>query len=580
MNSLFFKSFIFSAMIMLGVSSLSGQTVTNNGIKYELDKTKMTASASYATTDLTDAIIESAVAYEGSEYKVTALAERAFFGCRCLKSVSIPASVETIGTFAFLGCDELNKVEIPSLESWLNIKFADAFSNPVFYAKQLYIDGNVLENLVLPEGLTEVADYVFEGFPIKSVDFPSSVVSVGSHSFYQCEQLEKVVTGSSMTTIGIQAFDGCTGLKSLELSPSVTTINGYAFNDCKNLNKVTVGSGVKTVGTDAFAGCDALAEVEIKDLSSWCKIDFAGESANPLIKAHIITLNGNPLKELNIPDDIKEIKPSTFAGCTTIETISGGKNVVKIGEKAFNECKSIKKVNIEGPVTSIGEYAFESCVQLEECPLPVTLTDLGNYAFYGTSLEEVTLPKGVTKLTNGVFGECEKLKTVKFNEGLTSIDFGCFYGCVSLSEAVLPSSLQKIGKSVFYGCSSLGLVKLGNSLESIATFAFSSCPALKYIFVEAIEPPVTPENAFSSYEASLFVPEAAISVYKADDVWGKFKTIESIESGVRDINKDENVDSYNKVEYYSIDGRRLTSPKPGTPVIRRHGNQTDKIIVR
>lgn len=536
-----------SALVLTGIG-LDAKTVELNGIKYELDAAAGTATASYADAGLVHAVIEPVVSSDGADYTVVGVADRGFYGCRGLQTVSLPATVGSIGSFAFMACSELERVDIPTLADWLEISFSDGFANPLVYAHNLYVAGELLEQLELPAGLERVPDHAFLGSSIVSVTFPATVTEIGMLSFYQCESLRAFEGGASLTVVGTQAFDGCTALETVVLAPAVETVRNYAFNDCSALTTVTFGPGVSAVGTDAFAGCSSLRAVDVEDVATWCRIDFANEAANPLVQAGNLLIGGVPPVNLVIPESITEIKSSRFAGCKSIETVS-----------------------FEGDVTAIGDQAFEGCGALRECTLPASLTTIGSYAFYGTAITEAAVPEGVTSLPDGVFGECESLAAVMLPDGLQSIGFGCFYGCTELKGIDLPDTVKKIGKSAFNGCTSLVTVKLGKGLESISAFAFGSCKFLTDIYVAATEPPVSPESVFTTYTATLHVPQGCVDAYAADTTWGLFTDIRPYDSGVALTVSDT---ATSDITVCTLDGRIIYSgpaamfaPTPGTYVV-------------
>lgn len=537
------KFFALSAL-MLTYIGIDAKTVELNGIKYDLDAGARTAVASYADASLTHAVIEPVVSSDGVEYTVTSLADRGFYGCRGLQSVSLPATVTSIGSFAFMACTELTRVDIPTLADWLEINFSDGFSNPLVYAGNLYVGGELLQNLVLPDGLERVPDHAFLGSSIVSAAFPASLTEIGMLAFYQCESLRAFEAGPALAIIGTQAFDGCTALESIVLGPAVETVRNYAFNDCAALTDVTFGPSVATVGSNAFANCGSLHTVNVADVATWCRIDFADEGANPLGRAGQLLIGGRPLVNIVIPEGITEIKNSRFAGC-----------------------KSLESVSFDGDVTTIGDNAFEGCGALRECALPTSLTSVGSYAFYGTAITEAVVPEGVTVLPEGVFGECESLASVSLPEGLQSVGFGCFYECTALKEIELPATVQKIGKSAFNGCSALAKVTLGNDLESISAFAFGSCTALTDIYVAASEPPVAPESAFANYTATLHVPQNSVAAYTADSTWGRFTDICPYGSGISLPVQDPS-DAY--ITVTTLDGR-IIYHGPASSFTPNHG---------
>jgi hypothetical protein len=175
-----------------------------------------------------------------------------------------------------------------------------------------------------------------------------SVTSIGYEAFSGCTGLTSVTIPNSVTSIGTDAFEGCTGLTSVTIGNSVTTIGDYAFSGCRGLTSVTIGNSVKSIGTDAFGGCRSLTEVHISDLEAYCKISYGSNYnpmgaevpfSQPLVYARHLYLNGQEVKDLVIPD-----------------------GVVSIGNYAFCCCRNLTSVTIPNSVTSIGEGAFGDCI--------------------------------------------------------------------------------------------------------------------------------------------------------------------------------------------------------------------------
>ncbi len=94
-----------------------------------------------------------------------------------------------------------------------------------------------------------------------TVTIPDSVTSIGNQAFLGCTGLTSVTIGNSVTSIGYYAFQGCTGLTTVTIPNSVTSIGNYAFYGCTGLTSVTIGNSVTSIGNYAFLVCRGLTEI-------------------------------------------------------------------------------------------------------------------------------------------------------------------------------------------------------------------------------------------------------------------------------------------------------------------------------
>ena len=170
---------------------------------------------------------------------VTSIGEGAFWGCSGLTSITIPNSVTFIGDGAFHDCTSLTSVNIHDLDAWCKIDFNNFYSNPLYYAQHLFIDGEETTDLVIPESVTSIGGYAFYGCTgLTSVTIGKSVTSIGGYAFYGCTGLTSVTIPNSVTSIGEEAFSGCSGLTSVTIPNSVTSVGGKAFYNCSGLTDV------------------------------------------------------------------------------------------------------------------------------------------------------------------------------------------------------------------------------------------------------------------------------------------------------------------------------------------------------
>ena len=278
------------------------------------------------------------------------IGDYAFSGCKNISSVTIPNSVGIIGRNAFDGCSGLSSVHISDLAKWCNIEFQNDKSNPLGYAHHLIINGEELNNVVIPSSVTSISNYTFCGASsLTSVNISSSVSCIGGFAFDGCRSLNTINIPNSVTSIGSSAFQYCTSLTSLVIPNSVTTIGSYALYGCSNLASVTISNNVTVIEKYTFYECTNLAEIIIPN-----KVKKIEDKAFYYC---------SKLTSLTIPEEVTWIGNYAFLGCSSLMSIKLGKNVGSIGSRSFSQCSNLMEVIFNSTkVPQMGEIAGSAIV--------------------------------------------------------------------------------------------------------------------------------------------------------------------------------------------------------------------------
>lgn len=138
---------------------------------------------------------------------------RTFWGCTGMKDVTIGENVHSIGERAFYECESLENVMISDIDAWCEISFANAYSNPLYFAENLVLDGEVVTTLSVD---VPVAFSAFRGYgKLEHATFGAGVTRIGGSAFYDCDGMVSIVMGKETAQIGSYAFEGCTALESV-----------------------------------------------------------------------------------------------------------------------------------------------------------------------------------------------------------------------------------------------------------------------------------------------------------------------------------------------------------------------------
>ncbi|GHV29571.1 hypothetical protein AGMMS4952_15450 [Spirochaetia bacterium] len=514
---------------------------------------------------------------------VTSIGERAFAGTG-LTSVSIPASVTRIGNYAFSGCTgpiqvDTNNKNYSSRDGVLFNKTVDTLILCPTGKKGQY---------AIPATVTSIGGLAFADTGLTSVSIPTGVTSIGDSAFSRCTGLTSILVDTNNTTysirggvlfnkagdtlilypaglkgrytipadvtsIGVSAFSGCTGLTSVSIPASVTSIAERAFEGCTGITSVSIPASVANIGMNAFRGCTGITSEQngftaITVSGRLWITGYTGKDAAVVIPA---TIGGKP---------VISIGTVAFQNRENITSVSIPVGVTSIGERAFYRCWNLTSVSIPASVTSIGDSAFYGCGRLTSVSIPASVTSIGDSAFYGCGLKSIHIPASVTSIGNSAFDGDNEAADGAIHSGLEAITVDPRNASYSSRDGVLfnktatilvcypaqrketlytiPDGVTRIGSSAF-GCynSNLRALSIPASVTSIDDDAFDGCRGyLSVITVNAVRPP---KFGISRYLAAanrtVYVPAASLAAYRSADMWKIFDLLPEMALHVRQM---------------------------------------------
>lgn len=314
--------------------------------------------------------------------------------------------------------------------------------------------------------------YTLSGAQATLTGFTATAAASGSLT------IPATVDGYAVVGIARGAFKNRTALTSLAFTgTSVTSIGPQAFQGCSGLASAALPSGLATVPAGAFLGCSALTAITLP-------------SAATLIEA------------------------AAFADCVKLSSVSLPTGLTRLGENAFQNCAALVAAAVPSGITALPAHVFDGCASLASLSLPATLVSIGDAALADAdALTSLTLPASVTAIGAGAFRDCDNLVTLTFGAGVATLGDDFAGGCDSLAsisvasgnpayasadgvlfnaakttvvlvprglagDYALPAGVTIIGDGAFYYATGLTSITLPDSLATIGAWAFGGCNAL------------------------------------------------------------------------------------------------------
>lgn len=365
-----------------------------------------------------------------------------------LTAITFGAKISEIGESAFEGCDALT-----------SITFTSGEGGTLAIGKKAFYDCMFLVSVTLPTG--------------------KDAITIGDEAFSYCRRLSEINFPEGVTSIGHAAFNNCNGLTDVALPASLVSLATYAsdydYDSIYSPEYFTDPGVVAEAGTDnidVFNFCSTLANITVAEGNSrYAAIDnvlYGKNAETGAIDVLYFSPIDNNVANIVIPKTVVEIKDRAFYY---------NENIISV---------SFEERDASTPLT-FGQMMFYLATSLESVTLPSGLTEITDRMFNGASLKSIFIPNTVTYIGEGAFYACSDLTEVIFEEGGTAplvladgtdenvssgtgqpnyVYYGVFAGCTNLTEIVLPERTTEIGDYAFFKSSGTSTYPVGSGIVS------------------------------------------------------------------------------------------------------------------
>lgn len=296
---------------------------------------------------------------------------------------TVPEDATAIGKYAFYCCKHLTNLVLPA-----SVTLVDS----------LAFNNSSIENIVLT-GVEKIEFAAFSDSSVKNIEFSEKLTAMDSNALTDCHNLTSLNLPASLTSIGMNVFGGCYSLESIAVAEgntiyhsagnclietnsgtvvlgckkseipddgSVVCVGNSAFACLPNLTQINLPDGLLIIGDSAFIGCTSLKNITLPE---------------SLLIIEPYAFQDSGLESITIPDGVA-VDAVAFAGCQSLSEVILSDGVTVKNDTFFN-CISLKKLVFPGSVTAIPENVCQYCQELESVTIASTVTEIGGQAFYG-----------------------------------------------------------------------------------------------------------------------------------------------------------------------------------------------------
>ena len=417
----------------------------------------------------------------------TRIEAECFAGCDGLETLTIPNHIVYIGYRAFDSCTGLKNITMPIEQSWFHTFTGCSNVKQITYTAQ---SSGVMKDRT--EGQYDDTHYQYTleyacRSSLETVIYEEGITSIGDFACFpgnnfSGSRLTEIRLPSTLKRIGIRAFSR-TALPSPMLPENVEELGNYAFAQCQSMASVAVPASVTTMGSGVFMNGSAIRDIEFR---------------NALIGAECFA-GCDGLETLTIPNRIVSIGYRAFDSCTGLKNIT--MPIEQSWFHAFTGCSNVKQITYTAQSSGVMkdrtegqyddthyqytlEYACRS--SLEKVIYEEGVTSIGNFAcfpgnnFSGGRLTEIRLPSTLKRIGIRAFSRTA-LPSPMLPENVEELGSYAFAQCLSMTSVAIPASVTTMGSGVFTDCDALRDIVFHNT--SIETECFAGCDGLETLTI-------------------------------------------------------------------------------------------------
>lgn len=501
---------------------------------------------------------------------VTTFNKYIFYGWENLNSITIPSSLTKIGNGAFSGCDGLRAVHVKDIAAWCRMDFevganSPDITNPLSKAQHLFINGEEITDLAIPEGATCINKYVFSEWKnLKSITLPLSMATV-NNSFNSNTGLTAVHIKDLSLWCGIE-FSGVwenplsvakhiymngKEVTELVIPKGTAIINNYAFTYCEGLTSVSIPKSVTSIGNQAFVRCTGLTD-------------------------------------LTIPSGVTNIEPYAFFGCTGLKSITSLiKEPFAIFEEVFMYRDSVddklyflNNIPLYVPVGTKTKYETVSCwnrfdsiieiadIEPIENEITVNCENLSNEDLSDNVINDIyyNVGDGSYDATDGsiVIGQTTNMGQISNpmpgSEDVVNNFTGLILN-VAAGQGTIKVKVKTVGNAQL-------VVQIGNDTPMIASQTEQGEVVINYDVAEDTYVYIYAIIGSSTARMTRVATTDEVRIYSI--------TVTPDASGISDITHDETVNP----RYYTLDGKPLEKLQKGLNIVVMQDGTTKKVVVK